>query len=584
MKRLIKTILTCGALAAGLSQAGAVATMRLSGDGGATWVVVVDNGPLDSNPTAGFISYSGVVGDWYANAATGIGSPLVGSPSQPKMDVGSSSLSANAAALIVQMSDTGFVGVPNQTFISTIGGQTDGTVNFNTYRDLGNVLFGTTEIYPTDPVGTSPSPTSSPLSIQGPFTGSVDGFFGSNAVTVATAATPYSLTLEEIIVHTAAGDSQIDGRLTSLAPPPCNCTVTFNAPQSITNCAGDTIPDVTATQDCGAGPLSVPVVFVSATTNGTCPQIITRNFTATDACGNPVPFTQTITVNCRGNICGHVFADCDGNGDLTAGDVGIAKITVTLLDSSKHVLGTTVTDANGGYCFTNLAGGDYVVTINPPSGYCQTAASTSYHWKDCYGRTCWQENDGYIHCLSSGTECWWDKNNTCHWKDSYNRDCWKDNWGVTRCQPLCYKSCNGPTNSNCISVTLTNCTSLTDVDFAYTGTKPCLAVSCSGPSYVKCGQSYTYTCTVTNTGNVCFKGGNVCTTVGNCNYWGGWNNCNSYNGNCPPLSPGQSCKFTVKCSFNSWNCGTVSCQSQVNCNHNFGTCSGQSTCYSQCGW
>ncbi len=64
MKRLFKTILTCGLVAAGLSQATAAPTMRLSADGGLTWVVVVDNGPLDSNPAVGFISYTGPVGDW----------------------------------------------------------------------------------------------------------------------------------------------------------------------------------------------------------------------------------------------------------------------------------------------------------------------------------------------------------------------------------------------------------------------------------------------------------------------------------------------------------------------------------------
>ena len=585
MKRLIKTILTCGLIAAGLSKATAAPTMRLSANGGLTWVVVVDNGPLDSNPSVGFISYGGPVGDWVANAETGFGEPLIGSATAPIMDVSSQNVSTQAETLIIQLSDTNFVAFPNQTFVASINGTTAGTVTYTTFRDAGNVLFGTTSAYAGDPVGVSPSATASTLIAEGPFTGG--SFLGSNTVTVANGTTPYSLTLQTTVVHTSPGQTETDSLLYSLAPPPCNCTLTFNAPQFITNCAGDTIPGVTAYQSCDGGVTVNPVTanLTSATTNGTCPMIITRNYSATDTCGNIVPFTQTITVNCRGNICGHVFADCDGDGDLTQGDVGIAKVTVSLLDNSGHVIKTTVSDVGGGYCFTNLAGGNYVVTINPPANYCQTAASTSYHWKDSYGRVCWQENDGYIHCVSSGTECWWDKGNTCHWKDSYNRDCWKDNYGSTHCQPLCYKSCNAPSNNNTISVSLTNCTSLTDVDFAYTGTKPCVAVSCTGPGYVKCGQSYTYTCCVTNTGNVCFKGGNVCTTVGNCNNWGGWgNNCNNFTGNCPPLSPGQSCKFTVKCSFNSWNCGTVTCQSQVNCSHSAGNCSGQSTCYSQCSW
>jgi hypothetical protein len=366
--------------------------------------------------------------------------------------------------------------------------------------------------------------------------------------------------------------------------PSCNCTLSFMSPPSLTICAADKIPDVVAVQKCDGGlSNTVPVVFLGAATNGSCPTIITRTNSATDSCGTVYTFIQTITVNCLGNICGHVFADCDASGDLSAGDVGLSKVPVSLTISNK-VVKTLTTDANGGYCFTNLPGGSYTVTVTPPSGYSQTAASTSYHWKDTYGRTCWQENDGYIHCLSSGTECWWDKSNCCHWKDSYGRDCWKDNWGSSHCQPCTYQSCNAPTNNDKLCLTLTNCTSQTDVDFAYTGSKSCLAVSVCGPSYAKCGQSCTYTCTVTNTGNVCFTGGTVCHQIGNCGGWGGWSNCQNVYDNCPPLSPGQSCTFTHKCTFNYGNCGTVGCQSTVNCNSHSGNYSCQSSCSSQCGW
>src|SRR5882724_4415281 len=104
MKKLATTILACGLLAASLTKASALATMRLSADGGNTWVVVVDNGPFDSSATAGFIHFEGIVGNWYANLATGIGSPIVGSPITPLMELGTDNLSTNAATLIVQMS------------------------------------------------------------------------------------------------------------------------------------------------------------------------------------------------------------------------------------------------------------------------------------------------------------------------------------------------------------------------------------------------------------------------------------------------------------------------------------------------
>jgi hypothetical protein len=583
MKKLTTSILACGILASGLLSAGAAAHLRVSPDGGTTWVTIDDNGPLDTDPTVGVVEFDGPIGNWSLNISSGQSEPFIGSPATPNMDLFTLNSSTQPATLIVQYCDSDLLTLPSETYINSLSYNTAGLVMQNAYRDAGNVVFGTTQTYPGGVAGTSPSPTALLLSTVGPVSGA--NSFSNGMQVLASGNFPNSLTIETIINHAGTGRTSTDAHLFALPQPPCNCTLTFSGPSSVTNCQGDSIPGVTASQDCGAGPVSVPVTLSSATTNGSCPSIITLVYSAKTDCGDVKTFTQTVTANCRGNICGHVFADCDGNGDLTAGDVGISNIIVSLLDSANHLLGKTTSDKNGGYCFTNLSGGNYVVTITPPSGYCQTAASTSYHWKDSYGRTCWQENDGYIHCLSSSYECWWDKSNTCHWKDTYNRDCWKDGWGYIHCQPLSYKSCNALTNNNCISVTLTNCTSQTDVDFAYTGTKPSVSVSCSGPSSVRCGQTYTYTCTVENTGNVCFKGGNVCTTVGNCTYWGGWNyGCNNYTANCPPLSPGQKCTITVKCSFNSWNCGTVACQSQVNCNHNYGTSSGQSWCYSQCSW
>jgi hypothetical protein len=350
----MKIILACGLLAAGLSMATAAPTMRLSADGGLTWVVVVDNGPLDSNPAVGFISYGGPVGDWFANAETGFGEPLIGSATAPIMDVSSQNVSTQAETLIVQLSDTNFVAFPNQTFVASINGTTAGTVTYTSFRDAGNVLFGTTSTYAGDPVGVSPSPTASTLITEGPFTGG--SFDSSNSVTVANGTTPYSLTLQTTVIHTTAGQTDTDSLLYSLAPPACNCTVTFNSPASITNCMGDAIPNVTASENCGSGPVSVPVIFVSATTNGVCPQIITRNYTATDDCSTVHPFTQTITINC--------LPDCTITTSVTSTTVGTTNLHAWVADSGAgatyawNVINGTITAGQGTTNVTFTAGSD----------------------------------------------------------------------------------------------------------------------------------------------------------------------------------------------------------------------------------
>jgi len=216
MKRTLTAIVACGILAASLHQSKATPTMRLSADGGGTWVVVVDNGPLDSDPTVGNINYNGPIGGWSVSTAAGFG---YGGPTVPTMDVSTRNYSFNAESLIVQLSDTNFVAFPNETFVAQFGVITDGTVTYNSYRDGGNVLFGTASTYTGGPVGSSPSPTAALLMTQGPFVSTTAT--ASNAVVVPAGGTPYSLTLETIIVQNSSGVSDTDALLFTLPPPVC---------------------------------------------------------------------------------------------------------------------------------------------------------------------------------------------------------------------------------------------------------------------------------------------------------------------------------------------------------------------------
>jgi uncharacterized repeat protein (TIGR01451 family) len=82
--------------------------------------------------------------------------------------------------------------------------------------------------------------------------------------------------------------------------------------------------------------------------------------TITDKAGNTGTSNCSVTVSCTGSISGHVLRDCDANG---TGDSGLAGVTVTLKDSSGHVVATTLTASDGLYQFNNLPAGSYTVVV-----------------------------------------------------------------------------------------------------------------------------------------------------------------------------------------------------------------------------
>ena len=371
MKKIATAILACGILASGTYLASA-ATMRLSADGGLTWTNIVDNGPGDSDPELGSIEYDGPVGGWTISVTTGLGTPFIGSPIAPMMDVSSVNSSAGAASLIIQMSDVNFVPFNNETFIAGLAGHTAGTVTFNSYRDTGNVLFGTTANYPSSPA----SATANLLMAEGPLNGILSV---SNGVVVPVGGVgPYSLTLETIIVHTGSGFTSTDASLTA-TPPPCDCTLTFNGPARWTNCPDDALPAITASQVCVSGSGDVPVTLVSSVTNGSCPSTITRIFSATDSCNNAHSFTQTVIVNCK--------PDCTITPSVTTTTVG-ATNTASVADAGPgavyvwNVLNGSIVSGQGTPNLTWKAGTDtsspisILITITAATG-CQSDCSAS---------------------------------------------------------------------------------------------------------------------------------------------------------------------------------------------------------------
>src|SRR3569833_4054579 len=144
MKKLTTSILACGILASGLLSVSAASTLRVSPDGGTTWVVIEDNGPLDVNPQVGVVRYDGPIGNWSKSISSGQSDPFIGTPSAPDMDLHSVNFSSQPATLIVQYSETNLTTFANETYINVDGYNTTGTVSQNSYRDSGNLLFGNT--------------------------------------------------------------------------------------------------------------------------------------------------------------------------------------------------------------------------------------------------------------------------------------------------------------------------------------------------------------------------------------------------------------------------------------------------------
>ena len=92
--------------------------------------------------------------------------------------------------------------------------------------------------------------------------------------------------------------------------------------------------------------------------------------------GDGTNSNQTIDFGLKGTgtIGDFVWNDYNGDGLQTAGEPGLAGVTVTLKNAAGVTLYTQTTTSNGAYSFTNLAPGTYSVTFSTPAGY---AATTS---------------------------------------------------------------------------------------------------------------------------------------------------------------------------------------------------------------
>jgi hypothetical protein len=178
-------------------------------------------------------------------------------------------------------------------------------------------------------------------------------------------------------LKTSAYATSFSGTM-SAGPPTCNCTLTFSPLSSSPICAGDPIPDVTATEVCGGGsPTTVTVTVTGSATSGGCPQIITRTNTATDDCGTVHTFVQTITVNCLPicKITTSVATAMVGGSNYTASvaDAGAGATYVWTILNGTITAGsntTTITWAAGTDTGSPISIGVTVTTVTGCSSTC----------------------------------------------------------------------------------------------------------------------------------------------------------------------------------------------------------------------
>jgi hypothetical protein len=90
----------------------------------------------------GAIGFSGAVGDFQMNVTTGFSAPLLGS--EGRMDLFNVSFSGGSGSLTIELWDTGFETLGDDTrFQTLLGGTTDGLLEIATYADSDANAFGT---------------------------------------------------------------------------------------------------------------------------------------------------------------------------------------------------------------------------------------------------------------------------------------------------------------------------------------------------------------------------------------------------------------------------------------------------------
>ena len=329
---------------------------------------VTSTGPITLTGGAGTYSTTTFDSSWSVIVTTGSSKPVSGSAQNPNMNLTIFATSLGSANnLQIILSDTNFGPTLGQVEASLNGHPFAGNgdvISYDTYYDAGDGVAALT----------------TPISADNSIVPNGSNIYLSDRTNILNLAAPYSLSQVVTIKGSQIAQYSLSATLqaTNQAPPPCVCTLKFTSPSLTTNCAGEAIADITATQDCGSGPIPVTgITQVSAVTNGSCPQVIVRTVSATDGCGNAHTFVQTNIVNC--------LPDCTITTSVKTTIVGTSNLTASVADAGAgatytwNVLNGTITGGQGTTKITFTAGTD---TNSPVSIMVKIVAGTGCE-NDC---------------------------------------------------------------------------------------------------------------------------------------------------------------------------------------------------------
>jgi SdrD B-like domain len=152
--------------------------------------------------------------------------------------------------------------------------------------------------------------------------------------------------------------------------PPTTATVTTTPP---TTAAVTTTPPTTATVT--TTPPTTAAVTTTPPTTATVTTIVVAT-TIAPASTTVAPTTTSPVGTNTASIGDRVWIDANGNGQQDAGELGLAGVTVNLVDASTNMtVKSMATDSTGAYLFTSLPAGSYRIEIVVPTGYSTTVAN-----------------------------------------------------------------------------------------------------------------------------------------------------------------------------------------------------------------